>query len=416
MRLRPLVCVATLVICLPTTQPAAQSQPVCWFDSALGIVQITGDNSHATKLTVDSSGRIRVDGVQCDGATVNNTDLIRVGGYFSRPNNLTINNPARFVPGRTPEADGVSEIEMEFSISCCSAGGDEVVLNLTNGPDSLTFRDYNGNSGIDIGEDGDQDWILILPVDFFRVNARSGNDSIHAESYDRSGLTIYGGYGNDVLWGNRFSVVYGEYGDDELLGYRLYGGPGDDFMNGGIVDQGAAPDGADTIIAEVDYSKRVNSVNVSNNDVADDGEAGEGDNVFSAHIIGGAADDVLVGGSSNERLIGGPGNDELYGGDGNDTLIGGEGDDLIFGDAGSDHLYGDEGNDIILAGAGPDELRGGAGNDELRGEAGKDNYSGGDGDDAIFNADAAAEIVDCGYGFDDVEPSGIDTYYMCEDF
>ena len=105
----------------------------------------------------------------------------------------------------------------------------------------------------------------------------------HASEFDQSsandkGDTLYGGDGNDIL--------FGQGGDD-----FLYGGAGNDILFGGS--------GNDTLY----------------------GESGS---------------DVLSGGSGNDTLYGGTGNDVLSGGLGNDILIGGVGDDILKGDAGAD--------------------------------------------------------------------------------
>ncbi|MFM4834828.1 VCBS domain-containing protein, partial [Aeromonas media] len=105
----------------------------------------------------------------------------------------------------------------------------------------------------------------------------------HASEFDQSstndkGDTLYGGDGNDIL--------FGQGGDD-----FLYGGAGNDILFGGS--------GNDTLY----------------------GESGS---------------DVLSGGSGNDTLYGGTGNDVLSGGLGNDILVGGLGNDILKGDAGAD--------------------------------------------------------------------------------
>jgi Ca2+-binding RTX toxin-like protein len=128
--------------------------------------------------------------------------------------------------------------------------------------------------------------------------------------------------------------------------------------------QGSAADGADHILGDgiVDYSLRTNPPTVTMDDVADDGEAGEGDSIASNvyGVLAGSGDDVLVGSPGPNRLRGESGNDDLYGG--------GE----------RDFLYG------------------------------------GDGDDVNFNADGVAEHVECGGGIDDAEPDPVDTFLSCE--
>uniref|UniRef100_UPI003D21CDD8 VCBS domain-containing protein n=1 Tax=Aeromonas media TaxID=651 RepID=UPI003D21CDD8 len=115
----------------------------------------------------------------------------------------------------------------------------------------------------------------------------------HASEFDQSstndkGDTLYGGDGNDIL--------FGQGGDD-----FLYGGAGNDILFGGS--------GNDTLY----------------------GESGS---------------DVLSGGSGNDTLYGGTGNDVLSGGLGNDILIGGVGDDILKGDAGADTFIWQKGDTV----------------------------------------------------------------------
>ncbi|MGE6171439.1 VCBS domain-containing protein, partial [Aeromonas media] len=105
----------------------------------------------------------------------------------------------------------------------------------------------------------------------------------HASEFDQSSAndksdTLYGGDGNDIL--------FGQGGDD-----FLYGGAGNDILFGGS--------GNDTLYGE-------------------------------------SGNDILSGGSGNDTLYGGTGNDVLSGGLGNDILVGGLGNDILKGDAGSD--------------------------------------------------------------------------------
>jgi Ca2+-binding RTX toxin-like protein len=129
--------------------------------------------------------------------------------------------------------------------------------------------------------------------------------------------------------GHVISKVDGGPGRDILRGGlesdRFDGGDGSDVLEGGdggdVLDGGA---GRDT----VDYSDRVRSVFVTLDGDANDGEAGEGDNVISVErVLGGAGDDVLVGGPGDDVLDGGPGEDSLAGLDGTDEFAGGPGAD-----------------------------------------------------------------------------------------
>ena len=111
------------------------------------------------------------------------------------------------------------------------------------------------------------------------------------------------------------------------IAVTLGGGAGDDAWSGGpgpdVFDGG---DGTDT----VDYSARSAPVSVTVDGIANDGQAGEGDNVVNAEeITGGSGNDTIVAGSNGSRLHGGPGNDTLKGSPQEDRIEGDEGDDTI---------------------------------------------------------------------------------------
>jgi Ca2+-binding RTX toxin-like protein len=137
---------------------------------------------------------------------------------------------------------------------------------------------------------------------------------------------LNGGDGNDELnGGSRADQLNGGGGNDTLHGNggndRLNGGTGADNMFGG--------EGIDTVT----YADRTAGVNVSLDNVANDGTAalasaiGEGDNAHS---------DI-------ENIVGGKGNDRLIGSDAANTISGGDGtEDRAEVDAGLDVVSGIE--------------------------------------------------------------------------
>ena len=133
--------------------------------------------------------------------------------------------------------------------------------------------------------------------------------------------TITGGPGNDVLTARRDDEVRGEAGNDTLIAFNGTGVvPNDnDLYLGG--------DGTDTIT----YEQRTVPVNVTLDNVANDGSAGEADNVQTdiETVIGGSAGDTLTGSANDETLDGRGGNDTIVGGAGSDILRGSDGDDTI---------------------------------------------------------------------------------------
>lgn len=159
-------------------------------------------------------------------------------------------------------------------------------------------------------------------------------------------------------------------------------------QDGGRYVAEPADDGADRVLAEddvtatVDYSQRTSAVSLTLDAEANDGAAGEGDDLAGATaLLGGSGADTLVGDSRSNRIEGGAGNDTVNGRGGDDTLLG---------DDGADRLTGGSGGDQLLGGTGSDRLAGGDGDDRLRGDAatdpagGNDTLDGGAGDDDLF--------------------------------
>ncbi|HEX4734664.1 MAG TPA: hypothetical protein VH247_09645 [Thermoleophilaceae bacterium] len=246
------------------------------------------------------------------------------------------------------------------------------------------------------------------------------------------------------------SRLIGGLGNDTITG-----GPGDDVLSGGGgSDSLSGKDGRDT----ADYSDRSAPVSVSLNGTADDGEAGENDNVASdvEVLVGGSGDDQLAGNDGDNALLGNAGNDILGGGGGNDQLDGGAGDDALAGGTGSDTLTGGDGtdtanysssdapvrvvldgkpgdgasgendnvdtenvigspgDDVLIGNAGINTLSGGGGNDRLLGGKSADVLDGGPGDDIIQSLDGQRDTVTCGDGEDGTVSDRADLRTGCD--
>lgn len=296
----------------------------------------------------------------------------------------------------------------------------EIDVNGGGGNDKILSRNANGSDPVETS---------------MVINGSTGNDSI--EGGDNSD-TITGGGGNDTLAGG--------LGSDELEG-----GSGNDTLNGStfaiqkidqFTDDGDVLDGG-TGIDTADYSTRLESLFISNDNIADDGEFGadfftgalsskENDNVLSnvENMLGGGGNDAIAGpgaddfgsatASSDSYINGGPGDDVLFGELGNDTLVGAKGDDTLCGGTGADYLDGGKGNDALLGDyrfirqsdfsplfdffPGPfsgDTLIGGVGDDFIRGggdtyfneQSGDDFIDGGPGTDLLFGDDGNDSIL-----------------------
>jgi Ca2+-binding RTX toxin-like protein len=227
--------------------------------------------------------------------------------------------------------------------------------------------------------------------------------------------TVAAGDGDDVvvITASTAATLQGEGGDDQLTG-----GPGGDTLDGG--DGADALDGGlgtDTLVGGLgsdlaSYATRAAPVSADPDGVADDGEAGENDNVGAdvETLIGGAAADTLIGNGADNGLDGGPGSDILNGGGGNDYVLywtrtapvtvdfDGVGDD---GEAGENDVIGPDiegviggsGDDTLTGDSGANNLAGWRGNDTIDGGSGADNIWGGEGVDTVTYAGRSAAVT-----------------------
>jgi Ca2+-binding RTX toxin-like protein len=218
-----------------------------------------------------------------------------------------------------------------------------------------------------------------------------------------------GGSGNDTLLGSSAANV-------------VRGGGGNDSIDGGsgadVLDGGAGIDSAT-------YQTRTGDLTVRLDNLANDGQAGEADNVINTEtVLGGTGNDLLVGSKFRDMLSGGPGNDTLLGLDQDDGLQGGPGTDITDGGYGNDTITyadhtapvtvslddiandgqageDDNARDIqnIIGGTGNDVLIGNALNNVLRGLAGDDRLFGLDGNDTLIGSEGT-DFADGGNGTD----------------
>jgi Ca2+-binding RTX toxin-like protein len=249
------------------------------------------------------------------------------------------------------------------------------------------------------------------------------NDDVHSDVQN-----VIGGSGADTLTGSLGNnVLSGGDGND-----TLDGGLGADTLNGG--------DGIDIAT----YADRANDVTANLDGVANDGEAGEGDDIAGdvEDIAGGAGNDTLTGNADANGLIGNDGNDTLDGAGGADVFDGGAGSDIADyssrtnpvtvtidgvsddGEAGEDddvsenveNVVGGLGNDFLTGNGDANALTGGAGDDTLDGGDGVDVLNGGAGEDTLLSRDSFADQVICGSEFDSVLSDVLDVVAVdCEE-
>lgn len=248
------------------------------------------------------------------------------------------------------------------------------------------------------GDDTLTDDVANNALDSVLFEGEDGNDTLNAGI---NGTSMHGGGGDDTLNARTFRLG----GDDS-------GDAGNDTFNGSAQadDYFAAEDGADTYNGgeatstdptcqidptlcdfdedQIDYGAAATAVNVTVDGAANDGRAGENDNVKNDV-------DVLELSSHNDvaSAVGSGNQHRILGNDGDDTATAGNGHDYVWGGRGTDVLDGGPGNDAVAdgdfdrtTGVGSDRLAGGPGDDSLSSSFGGDDLSGGDGfDNASFS-------------------------------
>ena len=196
--------------------------------------------------------------------------------------------------------------------------GDDV---LTGGLGADVLTGAGGDDQLDGGPDAD------------RADGGPGRDTVGGGDGDDP--SVLGGLNDDVVTGGAGNdTVDGGLGDDMIDpgdgADGAFGGPGDD-----VLADSRGPDlidGGDGTIDAIAYGvyDPTGPVFLSLDGAANDGRAGEGDNLLAM-----------------ESLTGGPGADVITGDDGVNFLYGGDGADQIDGLGGIDLLRGQYGDDTV---------------------------------------------------------------------
>ncbi|HEY2803012.1 MAG TPA: hypothetical protein VGJ67_03745 [Actinomycetota bacterium] len=196
-------------------------------------------------------------------------------------------------------------------------------------------------------------------------------DSIgNARTVGATGATLRGGRGSDSLSGAAADdQLLGGAGDDSLRGGpgadHLIGGPGGDEMTGG----GGAHD-------VIDYSHETKNVQVTDDGVANDGRAGEGDNALPVGQSGPLS--------------------------GTEIIETGSGNDVVSMHGPQARLIGNGGDDTLTLTGGPGSVSGGRGDDALTISGAPGRMRGGPGEDRLASSDSSPDHDGCGPGTDEV--------------
>ena len=199
-----------------------------------------------------------------------------------------------------------------------------------------------------------------LEVRGFSVDLNDGVDSFTNQNF----AALFGQVGSPGASGAK--TINGGPGTQQLFGGLdsdiLNGGPGDDLLfDGSQFGAGAGSAGNDVLdggegIDETQYSRQGSApLSISADGLANDGAAGESDNVIVENIATGNGNDVIVGNAGANVLAGLGGDDQIQGLGGNDEL---------FGEFGADGIGFLLTRGLVLQG-GDDSLDGGGGRDRF---------------------------------------------------
>jgi Ca2+-binding RTX toxin-like protein len=219
-----------------------------------------------------------------------------------------------------------------------------VTVTGSDGADTIVVTREGENVRVRVEPEGFEQTFPAADVMRVTLMAGDGDDTITFDDTVGVPLRIEGRGGNDTITGGA--------GADTILA-----GDGDDVIDGG---RGADMIFGDTGNDTLTYASRTQPLVVFMDGAANDGEAGEGDNVDGSI-------DTIFGGSGADRIDaqGQPGSKALYGNHGNDTLTGGDGNDRLNGGLGDNHLRGAPGDDDLLGRNGRDVFHGDAGIDTV---------------------------------------------------
>jgi Ca2+-binding RTX toxin-like protein len=201
--------------------------------------------------------------------------------------------------------------------------GDEGTDTYVNGPgfDAVGYSDRSTPLTASLDDQPNDPDGENVPAAMDGLSGGGGDDVVNGGP---SGDFLGGGGGNDTVNGlGSGDSVFGNEGDDTLNGGGsddiLQGGEGNDSFNGGS--------GLDI----ADYADKATAATVTLDDAANDGVAGEADNVRLdvEDAVGSPSADVLTGNEKANSLLGMGGSDSISGGDGEDDVAGGPGDDTI---------------------------------------------------------------------------------------
>jgi Ca2+-binding RTX toxin-like protein len=331
--LRPVRLALLLSICGLATAAAASAATVSYdgttmtYNAAAGEVNNVNVDQSGAAVTINDS----TSPVTADATAVTN------GCSQDDPNTVTCPTVAAItinLGDMNDSLDSTTSVTAPENVDggagndrCLSGGAGNDVIHGGAGDDCIYGDTGNGTSvsGNDqiFGDDGSDD-----------LRGQSGND------------LVSGGAGDDfVTGGPGADQVNGDAGDDYLEGGPGLGTPAD---NGDVISGGS---GIDTYDYFHNSSDNTTPVNLTLDGQANDGLAGEGDNILSD------VEDIQASVSNPTTITGTAAANSISGGNGNDVIDPSDGNDFVFAGGGDDTVNTNDGYvDRVSCGDGADTV------------------------------------------------------------
>jgi Ca2+-binding RTX toxin-like protein len=231
------------------------------------------------------------DGTVIDFMPGDNPDALVASHTYFRKGLYHVTFTVRDGDGACSSASMDVDVQVgHVAMTTTAAGMSTLTVSGTDNSDRLSVRKSKSNGALEVMLNNV--FQGLFQADRVIIFGSDGNDLIVVGDDVTQPVEVFGGPGNDVIYGGvGDATLHGGRGNDALYGGAgknvLFGGPGNDRLE----------------------------VFLSNNN--------------PATLHGGCGNDLLLGGAGDDVLHGGEGNDNLDGRAGNNRLLGGQGKDLF---------------------------------------------------------------------------------------
>ena len=285
------------------------------------------------------------------------------------------------------------EVRFDYSDLDIQQVGNDTTIAYGDGDDQITLANVQASS-LDASDFRFVDGHRFSYSDGWRLYGGDGDDWLQGRQYRQYEEMFSGGAGDDTLQGGRADDwLQGGAGDDTFV-FRVGDGQDriTDFADGDIIrfervrfdysDLDIQQDGNDTTIAYGDGDDQITLDNVQASSLDASNFQFAGVLLYAVRFSG----DTLEGSEYDDRLYGGKGNDTLYGGAGEDNFV------FRTGDGGQDRIADFAEGDIIRF----EEVRFDYSGLDIRQDGNDTTIAYGDGDSKITLTNVQASSLDAG--------------------